>query len=103
MSPAADRPIYTFPLIQKNAQNCGNCDVCIKKNELGLTYYDFEQIKQSITEKLTESPQKIEVLVEFLNFADEKVIKVIRWLLDNDYLYYQNEQILALKKISENN
>ncbi len=88
---------------QNNAQNCGICDVCIKKNELGLTYYEFEQIKQSITEKLTESPQNIEVLVEFLNFADEKVIKVIRWLLDNDYLYYQNEQTLAFKNSSEIN
>jgi ATP-dependent DNA helicase RecQ len=82
---------------QKNAQNCGICDVCIKKNELGLSHYEFEQIKHLLTEKLSGSPEKVQVLVEILNFTDEKIIKVIRWLLDNDYLYYQDDQRIALK------
>ena len=82
---------------EKNTSNCGVCDVCIKKTESGLAFYEFEQIKTSVTEKLTESPSTVEKLLEFINFSDEKVIRVIRWLLDNDYLHYQDDETLVLK------
>ena len=82
---------------EKNTSNCGVCDVCIKKTESGLAFYEFEQIKTSVTEKLTESPLTVEKLIEFINFSDEKVIRVIRWLLDNDYLHYQDDETLVLK------
>jgi ATP-dependent DNA helicase RecQ len=82
---------------QYNAQNCGICDVCIKKNELGLSFYEFERIKSAVTEKLTETPLQVKKLIEFLNFNEEKVIKVIRWSLDNNYLYYLDDQTIGLK------
>ena len=82
---------------QKETQNCGICDVCTRKTEAGLAFYEFEQIKIAITEKLTESPLTVEKLIEFINFNDEKVIRVIRWLLDNNYLHYQDEETIALK------
>jgi ATP-dependent DNA helicase RecQ len=82
---------------QKNTSNCGICDVCTHKTETGLTFFEFEQIKISVTEKLTESPMTVEKLIEFINFNDEKVIRVIRWLLDNNYLHYQDDEMIALK------
>lgn len=82
---------------QHDAQNCGICDVCIKKNELGLSFYEFEQIKKTVIEKLSESPMQVHKLIEVLNFNEEKAIKIIRWLLDNNYLYYLDDQTIGLK------
>ncbi|MDP4210685.1 MAG: ATP-dependent DNA helicase RecQ [Bacteroidota bacterium] len=82
---------------QHNAPNCGQCDVCLHKTDTGLTFYELEQIKKLITDKLNEMPLSVEKLVEFINFSEEKVIMVIRWLLDNNYLYYRNDQTIALK------
>ncbi|HEY4789455.1 MAG TPA: ATP-dependent DNA helicase RecQ, partial [Bacteroidales bacterium] len=58
---------------QKKTTSCGICDVCTQKTESGLNFFEFDQIKASITEKLTESPLTVEKLVEFINFNDEKV------------------------------
>lgn len=82
---------------EKDPKNCGICDVCTQKTASGLTFYEFEKIKESITEKLTESPSTVEKLTEFINFNDEKVIRVIRWLLDNNYLYYRDDETIVLK------
>lgn len=81
---------------QKNSHHCGVCDVCTRKTEAGLAWHEFELIKAAILEKLTESALSVEKLTEFINFNDEKVIRVIRWLLDNNYLYYQDNETIAL-------
>lgn len=85
---------------QKNAPACGICDVCTHKIEGNLTFYELEQIKASVTEKLTESPLTVEKLIEFINFSDEKVIRAIRWLLDNNYLYCQDDETIVLKNLA---
>jgi ATP-dependent DNA helicase RecQ len=82
---------------QFDSPNCGVCDVCTKKNESGLSFYEFEKIKNAIIQKLSEKPLQIEKLIGFLNFNEEKIIKVIRWSLDNNYLYYLDDQSLGLK------
>jgi len=85
---------------QQQAENCGICDICVAKNEFGLSHYEYEQIKKMISEKLGQSPMQIQQLVELLNFNEEKVIKVVRWLLDNDYLYYMDDQTISLKNLT---
>jgi ATP-dependent DNA helicase RecQ len=85
---------------QQHAENCGICDVCIAKNEMGLSYYEFEQIKKIISEKLVQSSLQLQQLVDVLNLNEEKVIKVIRWLLDNDYLCYMEDQTISLKNLT---
>jgi ATP-dependent DNA helicase RecQ len=82
---------------QKNSSYCGICDVCTRKTESGLTHYEFEQIKAAISEKLSLTPLTLEKLVEFINFNDEKVIRVIRWLLDNDIIQYKENETIVLK------
>src|SRR5208283_377795 len=69
---------------EKTVSDCGVCDVCTKKNETGLTSFEFDQIKNNILLKLNEYPTSFNNLTEFLNFKSENIIKVIRWLLDNN-------------------
>jgi ATP-dependent DNA helicase RecQ len=83
---------------EKDAPDCGTCDVCIKKNETGLTSFEFAEIKNNILQKLNEKPVSFNNLIEFLNFNSEKTIKVIRWLLDNNIVTYIDDQTIMLKK-----
>lgn len=83
---------------EKDAPVCGICDVCLRKKDSGLSADEFETIKISICEKLNESPLTINHLTASLNFRDDKVIAVTRWLLDNDLVSYTNEKSIQLKK-----
>lgn len=82
---------------QKETDYCGICDVCARKTDSGLPQFEFEQIKNGIFQKLAENPLTVEKLVELFNFHEEKVIRVIRWLLDNDLIQYQDDETIMLK------
>ncbi len=83
---------------EKNLHDCGICDICTKKNDTGLTTFEFEDIKNKILIMLNEYPCNFNNLIEFLNFSNEKIIKVIRWLLDNNFVTYLDDQTIMLKK-----
>jgi ATP-dependent DNA helicase RecQ len=83
---------------QDNAPMCGICDVCIHKTQIGLTNFEFQQMKMAILNKLQEIPVPITHLVNSVSYPEEKVIKVVRWLLDNDFLYYQEDNTIDIKK-----
>lgn len=69
---------------QKNPNRCGQCDVCLRRNELGLSKYEFDLILDSIKSKLQEKSMLLNELVEKTQFRDDKLIKVIEWLFDNN-------------------
>jgi len=76
---------------QKNAPECGNCDVCRKKNETGLGRYEFNKIKAEILEFLGEFDFSIDEIVKKLTFDEEKTIKVVQFLLDNEFIEYNKQ------------
>ncbi|MEN6589692.1 MAG: ATP-dependent DNA helicase RecQ [Proteiniphilum sp.] len=69
---------------EKNPKDCGHCDVCLKKNETGLSNYEFRRLEEQIKESLQqEQPRRINNLVDSLTDENtEKVIRVIRFLID---------------------
>jgi ATP-dependent DNA helicase RecQ len=84
---------------EKNASRCGHCDVCRKRNELELSKYEFDLIVNEIKPKLQNSALKIEELTAASNHQNEKVTKVIRWLLDNNKItYQQNNKLVWVSK-----
>ncbi len=82
---------------QKNATNCGVCDVCLKKTDSGLSFYEYEEIKNLVTLKLAEYSLPIQTLVADINFKEDRVIKAIRWMLDTNYLCYMDDHSIMLK------
>ena len=73
---------------ESKTNRCGHCDVCRRRNELNLSKYEFDLIVEEIKPKLNSQPLKLEELVDLSNFLEAKVIKVIRWLLDNGKIAY---------------
>lgn len=80
---------------EKNPYRCGKCDVCRRRNKLDLSTYEFDIINKEVKALLTKEPVNIDVLVDQINYEDKKVIKVIRWLIDNDKIEYTIDKRLT--------
>ncbi|HOG05259.1 MAG TPA: ATP-dependent DNA helicase RecQ [Paludibacter sp.] len=72
---------------EKNTKLCGQCDVCLKKQEQQVTDADFDKIRMAVLKALTDTALTPEELVQKLApFKKQKVLQVIRFLLDNGVL-----------------
>ena len=74
---------------ETGAKDCGCCDVCLRKNVIGLTNYEYKEIEEKLTNFFkTKESYRINELVD--NFKEgletddrsDKVIKVIRFKID---------------------
>ncbi len=75
---------------------CGQCDVCTRRNELDLSKYEFDMIIDLLKQELKYENKELELkeLVTIVDKNEDKVIKVIQWLLDNEKIRYTATQKL---------
>lgn len=75
--------------------DCGICDVCLLRKKTALSNAEFQHLMQQIRILASEQAYLMPLLVKQLNqYKEEKVIEVIRYLLDNDKLRYNASQQL---------
>lgn len=79
---------------ETGVNRCGQCDVCTRRNEPDLSKTEFDLIMNKIKESLIETPLLLEALVEQLEYHEDKILKVIQWLLDTNKIYYQQDNKL---------
>lgn len=82
---------------EKTEKNCGHCDICMEKEEINLSNYEFKLIEQAVKDKLEREELLPEELCEQLLFTENKVLKVLQWLIDNGSIRMQINQKLSLK------
>lgn len=89
---------------EKNPNDCGYCDVCLRKNETGLTNFEFGVIKTNVINALKETPiLRIHELTEKIDeYSSEKTIKVIRFLIDDNILELKDDALSLTSKSIEN-
>ncbi len=82
---------------EKESYPCGQCDVCISKNELDMSRYEFNLMMNDIMHQTVVNPVSLDGLVDNLSkrYQEDKLIKVIQWLLDNSDLVYNSERNLS--------
>ncbi|HCC71896.1 MAG TPA: RecQ family ATP-dependent DNA helicase [Bacteroidales bacterium] len=73
---------------------CGMCDVCMSRNELDMSKYEFDLILDKIKEMLQKEGMTAEQVMERLDAEKENAVKVIRWLLDHDKILKDNTENL---------
>jgi len=78
------RSVFLLDYFGEESDRCGTCDICRERNELDLSKYEFDLILEEIKSTLEEQNPDPEELVRMINHPEEKVIKVIRWLLDHN-------------------
>ena len=82
---------------QKEVENCGQCDVCRAKQEKKLSKQEFDKIYNNIEAKLSKKNCKINDLISASNYREEKTLRVIRWLVENNKLIYVDENTVEWK------
>jgi ATP-dependent DNA helicase RecQ len=72
---------------EKESRRCGRCDVCIERNKLELSELEFSKVSRQLEPILQEQALAIEEVVEQIKGVnEEKIIKAIRWMLDNNMI-----------------
>ncbi len=81
---------------EKDPYRCGQCDVCQKRNELDISKYEFDLIVEDLKKNLHLAPTGLNQIVDAntSRYGEEKMLKVIRWLLDNEKIKYNSENQL---------
>jgi ATP-dependent DNA helicase RecQ len=91
------RSVFLLDYFGEESDRCGICDVCRERNELDLSKYEFDVILDEIKTILSEKKPDPEELVKMIDYPEDKVIKVIRWLLDHNKILKDDEMKLAWK------
>ena len=76
---------------EKKSEPCGNCDLCLKRQKTKITQEDIEFVYnylKNINKKLILK----EIPLEFPNFTEEKVLNILRQLLDFDRIKLNMKQ-----------
>ena len=88
------RSVYLLDYFGEESDRCGICDVCRERNELDLSKYEFDVILEEIKTILGEKNPDAEELVKLIDSPEDKVIKVLRWLLDHNKILKDNNHRL---------
>ncbi|MCX7987358.1 MAG: RecQ family ATP-dependent DNA helicase [Bacteroidales bacterium] len=82
---------------EKNTVRCGQCDICLRRNELDMSKYEFDLIVDELKKILHGQPTSLESIIEQLKsrYPSEKVIRLVRWLLDNGKIIHHDDNTLS--------
>jgi ATP-dependent DNA helicase RecQ len=83
-----------------SGKDCGVCDICLLKKRSALREDEFAEISKLIFQCLEQEKKNLRQLVgELSTIREEKVIDIIRLLIDNGSLLVEDEYIiLPVKK-----
>ncbi len=89
------RSVILLDYFGEESDRCGICDVCRDRNELDLSKYEFDLILEEIKAILEAQKPDPEELVNMISYPEEKVIKVIRWLMDHNKIVQDEDHKLS--------
>ena len=78
---------------EKDAEDCGICDVCQSLKAMELTSFEFSEISRQV-KKILETPCTFEHLLLKLKGNREKMMVVVKWLTDNERIILRVDQKL---------
>jgi len=76
---------------------CGKCDVCMERNELNVSKYEFDTISEQIKKVLLD-PCFYEELLARIEGKQENAVKIVRWLLENEKIIYRVDNRMEWQK-----
>jgi ATP-dependent DNA helicase RecQ len=76
---------------------CGKCDVCMERNELNVSKYEFDTINEQV-KKLLQEPCFYEELLARIDGKPENALKIVRWLLENEKIVYRVDNRMEWQK-----
>jgi ATP-dependent DNA helicase RecQ len=82
---------------ENESVRCGKCDVCLERNELNVSKYEFDNISEQI-KKVMAQPCFYEELLQQIEGKQDNVVKIVRWLLENEKISYRVDNSMEWRK-----
>lgn len=77
---------------ETDSYRCGVCDICLERNKLELSNLEFENVSGQVKNLLQKQPLMINEIVHGVhNSREDKTLKVIQWLIDNEKIINNEE------------
>ncbi|MFH0866389.1 MAG: ATP-dependent DNA helicase RecQ [Bacteroidota bacterium] len=84
---------------EKNPKRCGQCDVCLERNKLDMSEFEFNSVIDTIKPLLQQKAYSLEEVVNLVKDVNEKnILRTLRWLIDNDKIIIDENQNLKWNK-----
>jgi ATP-dependent DNA helicase RecQ len=83
---------------ERDVAPCGQCDICLKNKEKEVSDDEFEKIAAFIFQTLSIKEISTNVLLSQSPYKQKKMLKVIRFLLDNSRIAQNERLLLCIKK-----
>jgi ATP-dependent DNA helicase RecQ len=85
---------------ERESNACGQCDVCKGEHKSGISNYEFESISLKIKKLLQDIPMDIKELITHFDENEKAVLKVARWLLDQQTIITNDSNQLILRPLN---
>ena len=80
---------------EEQTVNCGKCDICRERNKLELSDNEFESIRKKVLKITLQNTSSISDICKIIkNVNEDKVLKVITFLMENNELKTEGNKIL---------
>lgn len=85
---------------ETDTKRCKQCDVCLEENRKVLHTDEFENISSQIKQLLALHPMELKMLVNSItDVHEDKIIHTIQWMIDNEQMKYDTNNLLYLNVI----
>ena len=83
---------------EMDTEDCGCCDICLSKNDSGLTNRDFNAIRDRLLELLSDRQSlPASALNESLPFTEDKIVATVRFLVEHDERFYLKDGEIGMR------
>jgi len=78
---------------EKDAKDCGKCDVCIDKKRQNMRSSDMERLIQAVLSQLNGKGMTVDEMAEATDYPEERLIEALRFLSDNRQIVIEENRI----------
>ena len=75
---------------EKNTNDCGTCDVCLRRKESELKDVEYNAIRENLITLLLDGPKDINIVVNALPYNEEKSLNAIKFIVEHDKSFNLN-------------
>ena len=78
---------------EKDAADCGKCDVCIDKKQNDMRSSDMDRLVKTVLDQIKEKEMTLDEIVAATDFSEKRLIEAIRFLSDNRQIVITDNKI----------
>ena len=78
---------------EKEAKDCGKCDVCIEKRRRDMRSSDMDRLIQSVLSQLDGKEMTLDEIAGATDYPEKRLIEAIRFLSDNKQILIKDNKI----------